>query len=414
MAAVGHARERSVRLDQAAARQQVEGVLRTEFGLFSEVTTQAVFHPEPVHTYGYAVFGLLAEKVPANGATDVIVHHLATIQAADGRWYNNLPRPPIQSGDVTATALAVQAIKHYGWPGRKAEFAACVDRGRKWLWSVKPETNEEAVFQLLGLHWAGEPADQLAAPAKALLDRQNPDGGWSQLPTLGSDAYATGQALYALARAAKHSVNDAAWQRGLRFLLATQQDDGTWRLTRRAFPFQPTMSSGFPHGRDSWLSAAATSWAVMALTQAIDPGAVTAAPVPLKPLPGDPKPNPSPEPARSVDFVRHIKPIFERSCLACHGPERPRSGFRVDSRTALLKGGNSGEAAVVAGQSGRSPLIRYVSGQAADLEMPPAARRDRFPALSKEELQLLRAWVDQGAAWPEDVSLSPPKDEKRR
>ena len=57
-----------------------------------------------------------------------------------------------------------------------------------------------------------------------------------------------------------------AIERGRRFLLTTQLEDGTWYVRHRAFPFQPTMKIGFPHGRDSWLSAAATSWAVIALS----------------------------------------------------------------------------------------------------------------------------------------------------
>ena len=64
---------------------------------------------------------------------------------------------------------------------------------------------------------------------------------------------------------------DAAVARGQRYLLATQLDDGTWHVHRRAFPFQPTMTSGFPHGRDAWISAAATSWAVMALSLPDEP-----------------------------------------------------------------------------------------------------------------------------------------------
>lgn len=79
-------------------------------------------------------------------------------------------------------------------------------------------------------------------------------------------SYATGEAIYALHIAAGLRVSDAAIEKGRRFLLATQLDDGTWHVHRRTFPFQPTMKSGFPHGRDSWLSAAASSWAVMALS----------------------------------------------------------------------------------------------------------------------------------------------------
>jgi ankyrin repeat protein len=413
MAAVGHARERSVHVDAEKAAQQIE-VIQRGASAFKEITLQVVFHPEPVLSYAYEAFGLASEKVAATDGTDALVHHLATIQTADGRWQINLPRPPIQSSDVTATALAVLAIKQYGWPGRKEEFAARIDRGRQWLWSVKAETNEEAIFQLLGLHWAGESADKLAHLTKALLSKQRADGGWSQLPTLESDAYATGQALYALARAAQQSVSERAWQRGLRFLLQTQRENGSWYVARRAFPFQPTMSSGFPHGRDSWLSAAATSWAVMALTQALDPKTVVAARSQApRVAPAATASKEGTKAERPVDFVQHIKPVLERSCLACHGPERPRSRFRVDSRAALVQGGNSGEAALLPGQSGRSPLIQYVSGPAANLEMPPPAKRDRFPSLTKEEVQLLAAWIDQGAVWPKNVDLSPPGGEQR-
>ena len=60
--------------------------------------------------------------------TDGQVHHLVTIQASDGRWINNIPRPPMMSNDVTATALSIHAIKSYGWRGRKEEFAASIER----------------------------------------------------------------------------------------------------------------------------------------------------------------------------------------------------------------------------------------------------------------------------------------------
>ena len=79
-------------------------------------------------------------------------------------------------------------------------------------------------------------------------------------------AYAPGQAVYALRVGAGLASSDPEIERGQRDLLETQLDNGTWPVRRRAFPFQPTMNSGFPHGCDSWISAAATSWAVMALS----------------------------------------------------------------------------------------------------------------------------------------------------
>jgi ankyrin repeat protein len=403
MAAVGHARNRSVRFDLEAAREQIDAHAKLSSSVYElESLSQALFHPEPVHGFGYQLFGFVAEGAPASAATDALVHHLLTIQAPDGRWRNNIPRPPMQSGDVSATALAIHAVANYGWPGRKEELAASVERARRWLWKVKAETNEEAVFQLLGLHWAGEPAEKLADLAQALRQQQREDGGWAQLPALESDAYATGQALYALAQAVKHPVTDPAWQRGLRFLLQRQGDDGAWHVVRRAFPFQPTMESGFPHHRDSWISAAATSWAVLALTRALPVGPAAGKPAAAQPKP----PVQARKEVRKVDFTRQIKPLLERSCAACHSGEKPRGLFRVDGRGALLKGGASGEAALVPGHSEKSPLIDYVSDKVPESEMPPRAVRQRFPALTTDEVALLRAWIDQGAEWPTGVLLT--------
>lgn len=405
MAAVGHARERAVRLDQKSAKGQIELISR-DMEMLGEGLDLAeqLFVPEQVHVFGLMGWGFGAEKVPPSAATDTWVNYFLVTQAADGRWYRELPRPPMQSSDVSGTANAILLLKTYGWRGRKAEFDRAVDRARRWLWTVKAETTQDAAYQLLGLHWAGEPAGKLADLAKPLVARQRKDGGWAQLPTLESDAYATGQVLYTLAKAAGHSTASDTWQQGLRFLLATQYDDGSWRVARRAIPFQPTMKSGFPHERDSWISTAATSWAVMALTQGLKPGAASGLPPALakRPLPAA-----SPV-ARQVEFAKEIKPILERSCVACHGPDRQRGQFRLDTREHLLKAGASHEAAVVPGKVAQSVLLDYVAGQVEGLEMPPPNQRDRFPALSPGEVELLRAWIEQGAAWPKDVTLSDP------
>ncbi len=411
MAAVGHARHRSVRFDQEAAQEQIALLGKLTHPFFEhEHTTQTLFHADPAHTFGYHFFGIAAERVPPSALTDGMVHHLVTVQASDGRWFNQVPRPPMNSCDVTATALAVLAIKQYGWPGRKEEFAASVERARRWLWAVKADTNEEAVFQLLGLHWAGEPAEKLADLAQSLLQRQRKDGGWAQLPMLDSDAYATGEVLYTLAQTVQVPVTNPAWQRGLRFLLERQEDHGTWHVARRTFPFQPTMESGFPHHRDSWLSAAATSWAVLALTRALPAGPESDKPAMTRETPTQQ----SPKDAQKIDFARQIKPLLERSCVGCHGGEKPRGHFRVEGRDVILRGGDSGAAAVVPGHSEKSPLIEYVSGKVPESEMPPSAVRERFPALTSDEVALLRAWIDQGAEWPSGVSLTPPKPEKQR
>jgi ankyrin repeat protein len=265
LAAIGLAKQQHVQVDAAAEDQLVKMVSEGELKNI-EIDWQSLFHPDPVYTKGYALFGYAAENLPATEYTDSWVHHLSAIQGRDGQWFNNLPRPPIQTGDIGATALAVHALQRYALPGRKTEFTKQVERARQWLWNAKPENNEGRVYQILGLAWAGEPARKLRPLAKSLLAEQRTDGGWSQLPGIKSDAYATGQALYALRVGARVGSSDGAVERGLGYLLANQLEDGTWHVRRRAFPFQPTMDSGFPHGRDSWISAAATSWAVLALS----------------------------------------------------------------------------------------------------------------------------------------------------
>ena len=81
------------------------------------------------------------------------------------------------------------------------------------------------------------------------------------------DAYATGQALYAL-HASGREPTTVPYEKGVRYLLRTQLEDGTWFVRSRAFGFQPYFESGFPHGKDQFISAAATSWAAMALAYA--------------------------------------------------------------------------------------------------------------------------------------------------
>ena len=83
-----------------------------------------------------------------------------------------------------------------------------------------------------------------------------------------SDAYATGQALVALREAGAIAVTDPAYKRGVEYLLSTQLEDGSWYVRSRAIPFQPYFESGFPHGHDQWISAAATNWATTALLPA--------------------------------------------------------------------------------------------------------------------------------------------------
>src|SRR5262249_35468357 len=191
----------------------------------------------------------------------------AAWQLEDGA-FSVLPavRPPIEADAFTATALSLRALQLYG----SRDDVARVERASQWLRTAAPRTNQERAMRLLGLAWANAPADALRAPTAALLAAQQPDGGWSQLPGLETDAYATGQALVAL-QAAGHAVSSPEYQRGIAFLLRTQFPDGSWLVRTRTFPVQPPKDSGVPHGKHQWISAAGTSWATLALSLALPP-----------------------------------------------------------------------------------------------------------------------------------------------
>ena len=98
-----------------------------------------------------------------------------------------------------------------------------------------------------------------------------------------------------------------------------------------------------------------------------------------------------------LTFDKDIKPLIENSCLKCHGAEKPKSKYRVDSREAFIKGGESDEAAVIPGKSEKSPVVHYVADLVVDYEMPPTDKRDKYPKMTAEQIGILRAWIDQGA-----------------
>ena len=106
-----------------------------------------------------------------------------------------------------------------------------------------------------------------------------------------------------------------------------------------------------------------------------------------------------PPASRAIDFAKEIKPIFESSCIKCHGRGRTKGGFRIDTRETFLKGGESG-AAVVPGKSAESRLIALVQGVDPDEVMPKKGSR-----LTPAQVGVLRAWIDQGVLWAEGFSF---------
>lgn len=107
----------------------------------------------------------------------------------------------------------------------------------------------------------------------------------------------------------------------------------------------------------------------------------------------------------TVDFEKEIKPLFEAACVKCHAKGREKGEFSIETREAFLKGGETGPAAIV-GKSGESLVVEAVAGIDRDLIMPKKGTR-----WTAEQVGLLRAWIDQGAAWPAGISFAKPPPE---
>lgn len=102
-----------------------------------------------------------------------------------------------------------------------------------------------------------------------------------------------------------------------------------------------------------------------------------------------------------VDFVRDVRPIFEKHCYECHGAEKQKSALRLDIKSEALRGGDAYGPSIVAKKANESPLIQLITSKNADERMPPEGE-----PLSAAEIALLTRWIDEGAVWPDGVDLA--------
>src|SRR5690348_17001978 len=100
---------------------------------------------------------------------------------------------------------------------------------------------------------------------------------------------------------------------------------------------------------------------------------------------------------QGVTYATDIKPIFDNSCIKCHGPQKPKGKLRLDSLEGVLKGGVDGKV-IEPGNSAASMLVHNIAhvGDEDDY-MPPPDNKDKIPPLTKEQIGLIRAWIDLGA-----------------
>lgn len=107
----------------------------------------------------------------------------------------------------------------------------------------------------------------------------------------------------------------------------------------------------------------------------------------------DPSKLPAASKKTGLTYEKDIKPLFDASCIKCHGTEKQKGKLRMDSLEAVLKGGENGKI-LEAGKADKSPLVYAVARVDEDTAMPP---EDKAKPLTKDEVGLIRAWIDQGA-----------------
>jgi ankyrin repeat protein len=229
-----------------------------------------------VTSIGWEMFDFGSNGVPRDEYMDATVRYIKEMQTPDGYWLAfESRRPPMNSGVFQTAALAIYSLKTYGPPVEKADTDKSIARAVAWLENATPATSQDRAFQLMALAWGNASQASITSSMKALAASQRADGGWAQMPTMGSDAYATGQALYALNAAGNLRVDDPVYAKGVKYLLRTQAADGSWHVKSRSIWVQPYFDSGFPYEHDQWISAAGTAWATMALSLTVEPQRLT-------------------------------------------------------------------------------------------------------------------------------------------
>ena len=261
---VALARQKGLTVNEEQAKKELGFAVATEKPFFEQMRLGSAIGGG-ADTVGYTLMGMSAAGYPADALTDSHIQYLSIYQYPDGAWKTTSYRPPSEYSPFATTAVVLRAIQLYPLPGRREEFAERFARAKKYLLTHKAYSGEEHCMQLNALASAGATLQERMPYVKELKAMQNPDGSWSQAPQAPAEAYATGEALYALHVSGDVPVNDPVYQKGVQWLLRNQLADGSWFVPARTTPGQPHIDTGFPHGASQFSSSGGSNWATMAL-----------------------------------------------------------------------------------------------------------------------------------------------------
>jgi hypothetical protein len=209
---------------------------------------------------------LIADPAPDSLSQAGLKRYWETIksdQVENGSWVAwPETRPPFfGDSDESMTLLALLALLPAASAGDESA-KAIRDKGIAWLVATKSDDDPQSIaLRLLLWRRLGRPADEWEPLVARIKERQNADGGWSQAKDMASDAWATGQALYALSYA-NAKADEPVLARGRAFLVKTQRDDGSWPMTSR-----PTKPGGEGSKSLIPITGAGSAWAVLGLVR---------------------------------------------------------------------------------------------------------------------------------------------------
>lgn len=232
--------------------------LRGMMAAFTPTNLQMVPLPGSIDTAMYVLLEAKALNITDSPDFDHLARYLYAQQMSAGFFtQRGVSRFPIEESDIHRTALAVYTL---------SSFPHIVDSARltqatRWLAAQPVKNIDEAAMKLLGLAWGRAPRQDINAAANSLAKLQLADGSFE-------DPYFTGLAIFALREGAAWPASHKVITRAAAWLKTHQLPDGSWFQSSRAPKFQPYFESGFPHGHNQWISAAATSWAILGLVEA--------------------------------------------------------------------------------------------------------------------------------------------------
>lgn len=222
-----------------------------------------------IDTAGYALWALDYGNWKPDEMTSAVTDYLLTYQNDLDHHEPDGVRPPAEQSYFTSTYVALRGLNKFGTSEQQERIRDRFGKIKPWATATPAKDTEDRAFRLRLLALLGVSREEIHQAIADLRQTQRADGGWSQTEGMESDAYATGTALVALHEEGGLSPCDPAYRKGLAFLLSKQLEDGSWHVVSHARPFQSYFESGYPHGKDQFISIAAASWSTTAMILAL-------------------------------------------------------------------------------------------------------------------------------------------------